>query len=247
MIPLGIINHSPDFITHKFKQLLNLEDRDFVICVGDLPKKRPKVLIFISVALFRRHLEVLNSAKYVDVIVCVFSDPIKLLSFDLIPFDYKVSEDIHIDAFVLVKPTMTKLKDKQVKYERVDFLSQLLDKVQSFDGILTQFMSFIYTMPNATHQKPIKEMVCNWLISNESVADLNNRIAKIRIELKMTDKQVKRLLDIVTSPVADVYKRVLRQTANCKDLYSQEFIKVVTSNKLSAYEIRYIRSVIDKK
>lgn len=247
MIPLGVINHAPDFIEHKFKKLLNLENKDIQYCVDLLPRRIPRVLIFTNHLVFRKHLDVLNTSKYVDVIVCVFADPLKLHSYDLIPFDYTLADDIHIDAFRLTKPSMTRLKNKAVKYERADFLAQLLEKVQSFDGILTQFMSFIYTMPSATHQKPVKEMVCNWLISNETEADLDRHIAKIRIEFKMTDKQVKRLKDIITSDVAKTYKRVLKQTANCKDLYTQEFIKIVTQHKLSAYEIRYIRSITDKK
>lgn len=248
MIPLGIINHAPDFIIHKFTEVLHLNDKDVVIVTDKvLPKRVPRLMIFLTVGAFRIHLPALSDDKYLDTIVCVFADPIKLHNFDLIPFDYNMAADVHIDAFTFTKPAMSKLKVKPVTVTTRNLLAEIVEKVQTFNGILTQFMTFIYSLPSATHQKPVKEMVCNWLISSYPESVLDTSIAKLRADVKLTDKQVQRLKDIVTSDIAKTYKKVLQQTANCKDLYTQEFIKIITANKISAYEIRYIRSITDKK
>lgn len=243
-IALGVINHSPDFMLSRLRKRLKLRYDDCFIVADALPEERAKLLVFLNTFSFRNAIPVLNTPEYDKVVCVVHGSPMDLYCFNLHPFDYTLAADIHLDGFVFTPFDLEALtKPVVIKYVKKDFLKDVLDKVQSFTGILTQLMTFVYTLPRATHQKPIKELACLWFANNENEAQLDERIAKALHSTPMNEKQIKRFREILLSPNADLYKRAIRATLHVKDMDSDEFIRIVASFQVSAYEIRYIRSV----
>lgn len=243
-IALGVINHSPDFMLSRLRKRLKLRYAECFTVVDELPEEKAKLLVFLNTFSFRNAIPILNTPKYDKTICVVHGSPMELHNFNTTPFDYALSEDIHLDGFVFTPFNVNALTQNiTIKYAKYDFLKEVLDKVQSFTGILTQLMTFVYTMPKSTHQKPIKELACMWLAHNENEAQLDERITKALNYTPLHDKQIKRLKAILISPNAELYKKAIKATMVVKDMDSDEFVRIVSSFKVSAYEIRYIRSV----
>jgi len=246
MIPLGVCNHSPDYITHWLKKVANVSLKNTFMVAELLPETtKNKALLFLSPSVFKHHLPTLNTTIYDNTLCFVFGSPVDLMSFDIIPLDYSLSENVHLDAFQFtpIQLDLLHASPVQVKYTKHDFLDIVLEKVQSFNGILTQLMTFIYQIRPSTHQAPVKEMVCQWLVSDETADDLDVRIKKNQQHAPISEKQIQRLRTIATSEVAELYRQALKATKHITDLDSPAFYKIVTKMKVSAYEIRYIRAV----
>lgn len=245
---IGVANHTPD------KIVVGLRKRGLSVRIlhvgGDLPKRNNKdVTLFLTVGDFRRNMELLNTKAYANSVGILFASPIMLYRFTgIVPLDYKESADVHLEAFEFIQPDLTSALAREaepITYDcHADYADKVLEKVQSFTGILTPFMTFIYSMPSSTHQKPVKELGCYWLASTESETDLCTRIAEMQAITPLNDKQVKRFTDILTSDNAGVYRTALAATHKFEDLDSRDFITTVSDHGVSAYEIRYIRSIL---
>lgn len=246
---LGVCNHSPDFILSRLRKRLELKYSHIFICHSELPDatEKVKLLLVPSPGLLKRHMVELNTKRFKDTIIVVFGNPIDLSDFNVQQFDYRLADDIHLDGFQLTPFNLAALDVEvpAIVFEKRDFLADVLEKVQSFTGILTQLMTFIYTMPSSTHQTPIKKLACYWLASENVNADLDTRLAKIKNTTPLTDKQIKRLKDILFSDKAAIYRKALQATKHLaiSELNTDEFIRIVSSFQVSAYEIRYIRAI----
>lgn len=249
MTVFGIANHSPDFVLLYLvkKQKVPESDISFVAPNTKLSKKsKSKYFIFLSASALRRNLSKVNK---IDAIGLVCAPPMKLNDFaGVIPLDFEESDSPHIEGFNLskLKITAKKLRSigQDVKHSPVDYALVVQEKVESFTGILTPFMTFVYTMPSSTHQKPVKELACNWLVGGGTVAQLESDFAKMTRGVHMTDKQKDRFLTLVTSEPALAYQKAL-QEAKKYSIDSIEFRNVADKHAVSAYEMRYMISVVN--
>lgn len=244
----GVANHSPDFVLVHLvkKKKVSESDIAFVSSSTRLPRKSNiKYFIFLGDLALRRNLARLPKLKNSVGIVC--APPIKLNDYSgIIPLDFEESDSPHIEAFVLKEnlklKDLYKMKGSPV-FEPVDYAMVVQDKVESFTGILTPFMTFIYTMPSSTHQKPIKELACRWLVQGGSKPSLEKALAKLTLGVHMTDKQKERFLGLLFSESALAYKEAL-QEAKQHSIDSMEFREIADKHAVSAYEMRYMISVV---
>lgn len=192
-----------------------------------------KHLIFIDVASFEAGRDL---AEKTNCICYVCDDPISLAPFDLIPADYKPAEDFHVDGYTLTEfknlPVAKQVTGARRKFDMVTVAKKHASSQQTF---FTNFMTFIYSMPKESHQLPVRQLACKWLASTETYRQLNNRIDKLRKGVFLTDKQVERLIALLSADVVAIYREGLQMEGDEDD--------VAMKLKISAYEMRYIRAI----
>jgi hypothetical protein len=212
-------------------------ERSDVYIVGDneiIDRKTKRThFIFMSVHSFQRNREGLELRK-VQSYVC--DDPIALSQFSFTPADYRAEEFFHIDGFALTPCIrLDKCPDVPIVRLPFDVVKKAKDHAKQQATFLMQFMTFVYLTPSETHQKPIKELVCKWMASKESFSQYCKRVEKLRQTVPLTDKQVKRMNDLLSSPTAILYREALQMEGEEDDIAKQL--------KISAYELRYIRAI----
>lgn len=246
---LGCAYHSPDFVTVSIVKKKKYKASD-ILFVGpgvDLPAKTNKtVFIFLRKMSLRRNLDRVNSNKYKGKLGIVFDSPLALFDFvGLVPADFVESPDFHLDAFELhsLNLDLVKGEDTPVTYCKQNYEEVVQAKVESFTGILTQFMTFVYTTPRATHQKHIKELACSWWSSDQTVPMLESRLEETAKGSPLSDKQKKRFMDLTTSESALTYKKALAVVKKLPSNDCEEFTQAASDFGVSAYELRYILAI----
>lgn len=249
MRTIGVTDHAPDKVALMFRDKLGVDPSDVMFLLGErLPKKTRKTYVFfLDSNTFRLNLNKVNSQHYRDKVGVVFGSPLALKDFEGIKFaDFQESFDEHINAFEigfnLNKPDV-KTYDVEVHHSQEDYGTKVIRKLESFTGILTQFMTFVYTMPSSTHQKPVKEMACNWLVGNTNEKDLKRKVDYLCLDCPLSDKQIERLMYLLTSESARTYKAALQEAKLLSNRNGPEFVDIVNRYKVSGYELRYVLSI----
>jgi len=248
MLVLGSANHSPDFILVYLKKKLKAEENRIALIASEtriVNKRKPfDFYIFLNPKALRRNLKIVNKLDSVG-IVC--GPPIELNNFEnLMPLDHEESDSPHLEAFLLDTIDRNSFKPKQsqpIVYRSIDYAMVVQDKVESFTGILTSFMTFVYTMPSSSHQKPVKELACKWLVSGASLEQLEKKLQELTKDVYLTDKQKARFLSLLSSESALAYKDAL-QEAKQYSIDSIDFRNIADKHSVSAYEMRYMLSVV---
>lgn len=236
MRAFAFAHHAPDEIIIKLRQKYNVERKDIAI-VGDEDKisrkSKQRHFVFLSVVAFHHNLQRLAE---LDAQSYVFDDPISLTQYNLTPADFKMEDYFHVDGFSLVPLIrLDRCPDVEIERQQFNVLDHAKKIAKQQKTFLNQFMTFIYSMPSETHQKPIKELVCKWMASKESIGHYCKRIEKLRQTVQLNDKQVKRLTEILSSETTNLYRKALQMPGDEDD--------VAKELKISAYELRYIRAI----
>lgn len=250
----GVCNHSPDYMFMWLKKVFGLETKDIsIVPEGNMlpvkPSNKKRIYLFLSHKTFRLNLDRVNSKHYTKAVGMLFSNPLVLHSYpEIIPIDFEESSSVHIDAFLLKEPDKSKMSlepsSTLIVRERTDYLAKVLDKVCSFNSLLTPLMTFLYTLPNSTHQKPVKEIICTWLYNGGSYEDLENTLNSRKGELPLSAKHHARIRNILDSETAHKYKQALQVVSVYEDDSKVPYREIVSSFNVSKYEIRYIISVV---
>lgn len=229
----------PDEILLQLNRKRNVKRSDvyFIPPGALLPKKKSKhpYLLFFTLKDMRRNGKFLD--KYADRIILVFDSPIALSTYQMNYMDFKVGTDLHIDGF---ECTGLDWEREVVEYpfERsdTDLVRMSVEEVKAQRTVLNQLMTFIYSLPNSTHQTPVKATVCGWMGSRNTIQHLIKTL-KANRDCPMSDKQYARLADILTSETALIYRNAMREGGDSEDLARRYGI--------SAFEINYMRAVSD--
>lgn len=230
MIAYGFAHTAPDKVLVHLRQIG--VPRAQIGILGPSFEAR-KHLIFIDAVSFGTYHE---RAAQEGCICYVCDDPISLAPFDILPVDYKAAEDFHVDGYTLLDfKGLPPAKDVTGAPRKFDMVTVAKKHAASQKTFFTNFMTFIYTMPKESHQLPVRQLACKWLASTETYRQLNNRIEKIRKTVYLTDKQVERLIALLSSEVVDLYREGLQMAGDEDD--------VAMKLKISAYEMRYIRAI----
>lgn len=242
-------NHSPDYVLVLLDKKLGIKAESVqIVPDGEkLPKRSNRsVFFFLSPACARFNMEIINSKSYRGKKAFVFGSPLQLIYLDnIVHADFKESDDVHIDALLLDKfdTSIVEGDDTEMGFSVKNYVEKVQEKVESFTGILTQFMTFIYSTPSSTHQKPIKELACRWLCSKKSVDVLGKKLDDLSKTVPLTDRQKKRFMDLVTSPSALTYKQALAEAKHLDYYDGDEFKAITNKYGVSGYEMRYILSI----
>lgn len=230
MIAYGFAHTAPDKVLVHLRGL-GVPRAQIAMLGADFEAR--KHLIFIDAASFETNRAL---ADKTDCICYVCDDPISLAPFDIVPVDYKQAEDFHVDGYTLLEfKSLPPAKSTTGGRRKFDMIQAAKKHASSQQTFFTNFMTFIYSMPKDSHQLPVRQMACKWLASTETYRQLNNRIEKLRKSVHMSDKQVERLVALLSSDVVAIYREGLQMDGDEDD--------VAMKLKISAYEMRYIRAI----
>lgn len=114
-------------------------------------------------------------------------------------------------------------------------------KKRAIDGSLFySLMTYIYTLPSKTHQKPLTSTICRWIFKGGRTS-IDKDIESLPI--KMTAMQKHTLMKILAKPVAE------RLCMAFRDLDSgvcETVGEAVVKHNVQVFEIGYIRGNVEK-
>lgn len=231
-------NHAPDEIMQLLKNA-GFPRSSIHICErrGNLAKRnRYEHIIFLSFNDLKRQV---IGPSYDTATFYVFDDPLRLFRVGLAGADYGRSETIYLDGLTLTK--LDKLPEpERVELSELDMQPDLIEmataEVKAQKTLLTQFMTFIYSLPSASHQKPIKELAFQWMVTKEPMSKLHKRLDAIGATSPLSVKQRARLCEVMGSEVTELYRLALRQEGDEDEVAKRMMV--------SAYELRYIRAIL---
>jgi len=255
MFCFGVANSSPE------KALAFLEAKGTIKSPSDVTvvpvgrvlsgEKAPKrnVVFIICIADLFRNLKVLNGPLYRDVQVFVFASPLRInelqncTHLDLDPdvanrgIGFRLA---HTLSSVKYKAALKRDPALPVRRDNGQYLTVLTDNVKH-GSLLTPLMTFIYTLPRATHQTPVKEALAKFFFGTSVQSALEDELAKF-----LSEKNLIKVRDLVTSEVARTYRDAFRdyrekikggEKINLKSLCNRW--------NVNDYEMKYVLSVIE--
>lgn len=205
---------------------------------GRVPVRKPKAIthvVYQSVRDFIRSVNKCHSSWH-KAVHLVFDAPVELSEYTIPQQDFSTPADIHVYGFVDKEPSL-EFTDTTVERSGFNIIEEAVKEVKAQATILNQLMTFIYSLPRATHQTAVKESVCQWMMLKYPVSKVEAMIAKTP-EAVLNQKQLTRLRELLTSEVAQLYRRALQEGGDSEHL--------ARKYEISAYEINYMRAVVSK-
>jgi hypothetical protein len=254
----GITNHSPDqalrFLTTK--KVIKDSSEVAIVPSGTILKEGKKpvrpILFILTVMDFYRNVEVLNSKKYEGAQVFVFASPLRIRELaNIVPLDFEVNAATAGLGFILKKELDLnayrkgcKVDAQEVKRKTAEYLTMLTDNVKR-GSLLNPLMTFLYTLPSATHQTPVKEAVAMYLYKGKSFEKLEEMLDGIKgviISKRVRDK----LKEILKSEVGENYRAAFKAFRESKDDGKTPALQAICKKfGTSDYEMKYLRSIVE--
>lgn len=234
--------HAPDEVLVRLNKEKQVKRNQVLMLEPDalLPKRKPKPIefvLFFSAKDLRRNINYHKS--FDNTVFLVFDNPITLAGYNFTAMDFKAGSDLHIDGIkcLPLKLDFDAIQPIGLERTRFDLVQMSVDEVKAQRTLLNQLMTFIYSLPRATHQNPIKEKVCSWMASRNTLVKLNGDLTRLKGSA-LNDKQRARLNDILSSETALLYREAMREGGDSEVLARRYGI--------SAYEINYMRAIAAK-
>ncbi len=246
----GITNNSPERAIDFLIECGAIRSSSEVSIVPNgklMLDKRPKrkFIFIISMNDFSRNVKVLNGPHHKESNVFVFASPLRIneitnctaldMESDVAHrgIGFKIHRRLNARAFKVGRESML----GESKRVPINYLERLSDSVKC-GSLLTPLMTFIYTLPRATHQTPIKQIVAKYLYGLTSKDTLLRVVSK-----QMNEKQVQRLFSILMTETGESYRSAFK--ALRRDGVNEKNVKALCHKwNVSDYEMRYIISVI---
>lgn len=253
MYAFGLSNHSPGQAIDRLlsKGIISDESDIAVLPAGTRLRENKKpirdVIFVMSILDFRRNLPVFNSRKYSGAKVFLFASALRInelsevvaLDYDTNPaaagLGFNARKDLNLSLY---KRVLQSPGTQEVEHTKINYLNTLTDNVKR-GSLLTPLMTFIYTLPSATHQTPVKEAVARFLHGNHSLPWLDERLNELR-DIRVTPKMRDKLKEILTSEIGENYRQAF------KDSKTEDLESVCKRLQTSDYEMRYIKSIVEK-
>ncbi len=256
----GVCNSSPSVVAKL------LIDKGIVETAGDIAivpvgktlahKVPTRYFIFIvSLSDLIRNLKVLNSANYKECAVFIFASPIRLseltgvtyLDMMIDPaakgFGFKLTYNIDLVKY-RANMRQSDEKQKQIARDSREHLTILTDSVKE-GSLLTPLMTFIYSLPNATLQTPVKIAVAKIISKGLPLTQLDKLIASTS-DYVISEKAKSKLYNILQSDVGERYMSAFKQYHQTKKKKgSISLASIANKFNVSDYEIRYLLSVLE--
>lgn len=255
MYAFGLSNHSPGqaVTTLMSKGIIEDESEIAILPAGMRLRENKKpirdVIFVMSIPDFRRNLEIFNSRKYESTRVFLFASALRInelqnvtaLDFDTDPAQAGLGFTPRKDLNMPLYRRTLKSSADTVKHSVVNYLNTLTDNVKR-GSLLNTLMTFIYTLPSATHQTPIKEAVAVNLYRAQSFKKLEE--AFDALDLNITKRVRDRFKEILTSEIGENYKQAFKAMAADPDK-ANALENACKQFQTSDYEMRYLKSVVD--
>ncbi len=252
MYCFGVANNSPlqvvDFLVKA--KIIGTASDVLIARSGDvLPAAKPKkrVLFLVAMQDFCRNLPTLNSAEYAEVIVVVFASALRLVEIKgCVPFDFVpvreqggvVCTEQPLSKMVL--RAGQKIANLNVRRERRDFIGTMIDGVKR-GSLLNPLMTFIYSLPSATHQTPVKKACARYMYEGQTFDQMLKDLLKSN-DLTLTDRAVAKMRSILESDVGRAFVCLFAEYRSRKN--PETLQALCDKYSASPYEVRYILSVV---
>ncbi len=237
----GLANTAPDVL---IRHLLFVGKRrsDIVIVTDVLKEKyKNKILIFLSSFKFDRNIEKLN--KFENTTCFVFASYLKLLAYKGISFlDFKLVENANNVEVELSEISVIPLMDgATIVKQKKNFLDTLINNVKAYSSLLRPLMTYLYSFPSSTHQKPMRVALCHWLYWSGNEKDLLEILEILDANISLSQKHKDKLKAMLLSDQGLKYKKAFFRYRTDKDIDV-----IAIDNEISPFEMRYIKSMVDK-
>lgn len=254
MFCFGVSNNSPEkslaFLTRS--QTIHSASEVSIVPVGkklssEAQPKR-KVVFVVSIADFFRNLAVLNSDAYATTQVFVFASPLRINELTgCTPLDmehdvanrgigFRLAHSLNITKY----RRALKVGCLPVKRDNARYLTSLTDNVKH-GSLLTPLMTFIYTLPRATHQTPVKEAIARFFLGTSSLATLESALSSL-----LSEKNALKLRTLVSSEVANSYRAAFKDVrAQAASGEKQNLKPICKAHNVNDYEVKYLLSVVE--
>lgn len=146
-----------------------------------------------------------------------------------------------LDKYGLTSERMLhELEPERAKLIPIGSYTKDLIKGAIASSLFHELMTFIYTLPSKTHQKPVTSAICKWIYSGSSKTSEALLSDK---KLMLSRKQIDALVDILSSPVTDRLKQAFEdlRTGVC-----ETDGQTVVKNAIQRFEFTYIRGNVMK-
>ena len=228
---VGYCFNPPDRVLVQMSRKLQLE-RKAVAFAPEPEKRTHKVVVHHGIQSLRRALK---EGRWKKATHLVFDTPVNLHEFRIPAGDMEVN-DLQAGGFQQ-KPLELEGKPFEGFKERLNVIEESVELLKQQATFLNRFMTFVYSTPRATHQTVIKVEVCKWMLTKKRFPQLLKAIATSP-ETILNERQIKRLEDLTTSEVANLYREAM-QEGGCSAELSVKY-------EVSEYEINYMRAVAAK-
>lgn len=247
----GVANHTPDQLIRWLLDIQTVEIKDilplrptYVLKETQRNKLRPYILL-MSARDLKRNLELLNTLE--DTCVFVFDSALTLWEYEgLMPLDFGESENPQLDG-IETYDYFLELSDEgfHVSHNKNNnYLDVALGMINDTESLLRPLMTFIYTMPSSTHQKPVKFMMCLSLYSGISDKKLIRVIDYLDRTVGLPAQKKQKLTSLMLSGEAAKYKAAFKEFRSNKA--EQDVDLLCLNRKISSYEFKYIQSIVKK-
>jgi hypothetical protein len=239
MIAFGVISHSPRQTMAWLHRKYNVPYSSFGVAHDGFKKVKP-VMMFKSFSSFRRGLPKLSGSQCENVRCLVFCSPLEFgRAKGMYGLDVSPKLPVHeMNPSSKFRRIWDKARPRPVRFRNRDYSKELVERVRE-GSLLNPLMSFIYTLPSSTHQKPIKLLAATSIVSGSSQSkiyaalDHFNRTSGFTI----SPKAIKTLIEILESPAAYSYRKAF------VDLRTRNLQDVVKDHDIDSYEMNYMMSV----
>lgn len=253
MYCFGVSNHSTDSLVQFLVKHSRIPDPSEVsiLSVGTVLPERidSPVLMFTNISDFVRNYKLLNERAPDDLMVFLFASPLRIREWPaLTPLDFVVNNEYRnmayrftpLDIRPLRRPGLTRVD--RIKRDSGKFLTKLIDSVKN-GSLLNPLMTFIYMLPKASHQNPVKESVANGFFHNwtpdQVFADIENQ------KLLLSKKATALLTDILNSDAAEAYRKAFRAYHKERKTGNPNLGSICKQLSVSDYELRYLLHVVE--
>lgn len=245
----GLIRHSPDEL---IVELLKINKRPYYFflpfgSVLPLDGVKEKIILMPNMTDFKRTYRALNTEAYKNKDVFVFGSELSLSEYTnitLLDATYNSVTDIEPDENIDLEKYKSKPKHiGDIVRTQGIYVNTLIDASLQ-NSVFNNLMTFIYTLPAKTHQKPITVVSCAYLRNNLSIRQFNNSLDKLRKEISITPRVSERLTEILTTPQA------VRMRSAFEDLpaYDRELIEdVALKHNVYSFELSYVIKMLDNE
>lgn len=182
---------------------------------------------------YRKHIFIVGTKEYdrnaaairdlTDHIVFVFGNRRVLKN-------YGLDVDTDLDEAVPVRARMTPIGS---------YLEEITRRAIA-NSLLHSLMTFIYTLPSKTHQKPVTSSICQWIYSGGKT-DVNKMIDALPVKLSPINKH--RLVKIMAQPVT---RRLCAAFLDIKSGKCETVGEAVLRHDVQVFELGYIRGNVEK-
>ncbi len=253
MYCFGITHHNPTQVLSFLGKSKFIESRRQVLILSGndlLPNKINHKAIFLLDSLaISRNAKLLNDEKYKGLMVFMFASALRLGEIS----GCELIDSIRSDDPMSPTSTPVSLRVRRMRgamrkpatltREPIDYLEGMVDHVKK-GSLLNPLMSFIYSLPSATHQTPVKEACARYLLSSQTYESVIRYLDR-EVGLSLSRLAQQRMRVILESDAAAKYKALFSEYRS--GITDAQLEALCLKHSTSAYEVRYLLSVCNDR